>query len=206
MLNGTRSWSVRAAVMGSRELVISPWCRPAGLGSAKATEEERSRRGGWRGGGRQGCVQRALAVPSPPSPLPGVRGEGAGAGCLLSVLAGGPSTWHDDKEGRKTRNGPFVLVTNRYSVPYKMDFPPVLVLCCYNTSGFRGVVADSRWREWRLGPVMCWAEGSAAVISQASGASCLSARVAVPGLTLTFHVSLAWIKDCCPRFNLSSEH
>lgn len=78
--------------------------------------------GGRRGGGRQGCVQRALAVPSPPSSLPRVRGEGAGAGCLVSVLAGGPSTRHDDKEGRKTRNGPFVLVVNRYSVPYKMDF------------------------------------------------------------------------------------
>lgn len=162
--------------------------------------------GGRRGGGRQGCVQRALAVPSPPSSLPRVRGEGAGAGCLVSVLAGGPSTRHNDKEGRKTRNGPFVLVVNRYSVPYKMDLSPVLVLCCYNTCGFHGVIADSRWREGRHRPVMCWAEGSAAVISQAFGASCLSAQVAVPGLTLTFHVSLAWIKDCCPCFDLSSEH
>lgn len=85
MLNGTRSWSVRAAVMGSRELVISPWCRPAGLGSAKATEEERSRRTARRRQAGMCAACSGRAFPTFPAP----RGEGRRSWSWLPPLCAG---------------------------------------------------------------------------------------------------------------------
>lgn len=123
MLNGTRSWSVRAAVMGSRELVISPWCRPAGLGSAKATEEERSGSDGEEEAGRDVCSVLWPCLPHlPRSPGRGEKELELAASSLCWLEAPPYSTV--TKRGGKQETGPLFWWWIDTQSRTKWTFPP----------------------------------------------------------------------------------
>lgn len=97
-------------------------------------------------------MQHPLAVPTTATLLPKDK-RGKGVLEFAELALRWPETPLYSRTTKKRGGGGemdlFCLGMNRHSIPYKIDFPPILVLCCYAV-GFHGVTADSWWRKGRI--------------------------------------------------------